>query len=611
LLNKNLLHYYQQELRYLQQQGEKFAKVHPKVAGHLGLTAGDQVDPLVERLLQGVAFLTARINQQMDGDYPEITRNVLNVLYPQALLPVPAMSMVQFVPHRRLTKSYTVAAHSELKNLTQLGAPYVFRTAYQTTVWPLQVSDVQLGQSSSLLPQYQQRDIRSCLQVTLQACGNQNIGKLSLSSLRFYINLDLPQALLLHEHLFNQLDHMLLEIDDGDRQKIIACPALKLVPVGFTDDQSCLAYPQHSSRADRLLTEYFVLPEKFCFFDLMGLDQMIEGLAQHSIRLHFFLRCPAGVLSEVINKKSLLLSCTPVVNLFSQSARPIRLDQQQYRYPLVADQQAAVMPADVYQVSQLSAQTAKAAQAIVCAPLFGAKAHNDQECCLCWTLEQQAVLDSHGQMGQGYDSFLVFNDHQLDWQVSQGAIIQATLLCTNRPLSQQLSCGDQAGTWQLTLPVDGVVDAVLGLRSITTAHYRDQQHSGLIDLIAQLSLNQWSLSDLHQAKPLMSQWLQWAAERSGQVADWISKGLLAVSAEQVCARHPRSLRYGFCQGLAVKLVIDEPVLPANSAYLLGAVLEQCLADIASINTFTQLTVINQQQQEIAKWPPRMGIKTPL
>ena len=62
------LHHYRANLRHLREDALRFAARHPDLAARLAMsgmgTAEDAVcpDPQVERLLEGVAFLSARVD---------------------------------------------------------------------------------------------------------------------------------------------------------------------------------------------------------------------------------------------------------------------------------------------------------------------------------------------------------------------------------------------------------------------------------------------------------------------------------------------------------------------------------------------------------------------
>src|SRR5947209_18164060 len=120
-----LLHYYNGELAYLRELGAEFAQRYPKVAARLLLESDKCEDPHVERLLEGVAFLTARIRRKIDDEFPEITDALLGVLYPHYQRPVPSMSIVQFVlkgEQADLAKGATVARGSRLNTPPVAGA---------------------------------------------------------------------------------------------------------------------------------------------------------------------------------------------------------------------------------------------------------------------------------------------------------------------------------------------------------------------------------------------------------------------------------------------------------------------------------------------------------
>src|ERR1043165_5752132 len=95
-MQDDLLNYYERELSYLRQMGQEFSQAYPKIASRLLLEAGKCEDPHVERLIQAVAFLAARIHRKIDDEFPEITDALLGILYPHYLAPLPSMSIVQF-----------------------------------------------------------------------------------------------------------------------------------------------------------------------------------------------------------------------------------------------------------------------------------------------------------------------------------------------------------------------------------------------------------------------------------------------------------------------------------------------------------------------------------
>ena len=150
-----LLTYYNSELAFLREQGAEFAEKYPRVAARLLMEADKCEDPHVERILEGVAFLTARIRRKIDDEFPEITDSLLSILDPHSQRPIPSMSIVQFVLNRegvKLTNGFTVERGSRLNSRPVAGVPCQFQTAYPVTLWPIEVEAARLDPDRVVFP---------------------------------------------------------------------------------------------------------------------------------------------------------------------------------------------------------------------------------------------------------------------------------------------------------------------------------------------------------------------------------------------------------------------------------------------------------------------------
>ncbi len=136
--------YYNRELAYLRRLAADFAEQHPKIAGRLRLSGEVADDPHVERLLQGVAFIAARIHRKLDDDFPELTQGLLEVLYPHYLAPIPSMAIVEMSAKPDLSSPIEIAAGTSLDSATAHGESCRFRTGYPVTLWPIVIEAVSL-----------------------------------------------------------------------------------------------------------------------------------------------------------------------------------------------------------------------------------------------------------------------------------------------------------------------------------------------------------------------------------------------------------------------------------------------------------------------------------
>ena len=94
-MSDQLVDHYKRELAYLHRMGAEFAKANPKIAGRLRISSDVVEDPHVSRLLDGVAFLNARIRRKLDDEFPELIDGLLGLLYPHYLRPTPSMAIVR------------------------------------------------------------------------------------------------------------------------------------------------------------------------------------------------------------------------------------------------------------------------------------------------------------------------------------------------------------------------------------------------------------------------------------------------------------------------------------------------------------------------------------
>ena len=97
-MDPRMLRYYGEELAYMREMGAEFAARFPKIAARLALDTTEVADPYVERLLEGVGFLAARVHLKLDAEFPRFTQALLEIVYPHYLAPTPSMVVAQCIP---------------------------------------------------------------------------------------------------------------------------------------------------------------------------------------------------------------------------------------------------------------------------------------------------------------------------------------------------------------------------------------------------------------------------------------------------------------------------------------------------------------------------------
>ena len=147
-MSDELLPYYDRELAILRTLAAEFAERHPKVAGRLSLGRDESQDPHVERLLQGVAYLSAQVQKRLDDDYPELTDGLLDLLYPHYLRPVPSMAIAELgiaPAQAALTAGYRLPRGTAVQTEEVEGENCHYRTCFDLQLWPLAVTEARLS----------------------------------------------------------------------------------------------------------------------------------------------------------------------------------------------------------------------------------------------------------------------------------------------------------------------------------------------------------------------------------------------------------------------------------------------------------------------------------
>ena len=344
-MRDELLFHYSQELTYLRYLGAEFANKYPKVAGRLLLEAGKCEDPHVERLLEGFAFLAARIYTKIDDEFPEVVESLLSILYPYYLRPIPSASVVQFhldPEQGKLSTGLPIPRGSLLYSAPVAGTPCKFQTCYDTTLWPLEVKSADWRSADRIQPPVPLSGAAAVIRLELHCLPDVRFSKLDLKTLRLFLQGDGTVVNGLIELLCNNCIQIVARDLAAPAKKTVVFAPGSLRQVGFKPHERLFPFPRRSFGGYRLLQEYFAFPEKFCFLDLSGFEKLAAADFGEKIEVLFFLsdfeRGDRRQSLELgVSKNTFRLGCAPVVNLFQQVAEPILMEQKRFEYRIVAD----------------------------------------------------------------------------------------------------------------------------------------------------------------------------------------------------------------------------------------------------------------------------------
>lgn len=577
--------YYYDELSYLRDLGEVFARENPSLAPFL---TRQSTDPDVERLLEAFAFLTGRLREKLDDDLPELSHSLLSLIWPHYLRPVPAMTVMQFEPRVAASGApFEVAPGAYLESRPLEGTRVRFRTCYPTQVLPMKVSGARL--ESSATGAVLDLEIRLSRQASFEALG--------LERLRLY--LDCERDRLLGRTLYLFLCRQLAEVEvTGSTAGALRLPAEAVTPVGFADAEAVIPQPPTGFSGYRLLQEYFLMPQKFMFLDLEGL-RPTAGFAGDRLHLSFrFGR--AFELRSRVDAQHFRLNCTPAVNLFPLEGEPIKMHHTRTEYRL---RPGRMRPADfeIHSVEEVSGRRQGQATPVVY-HAFDSYRHDDGSLAgkPSYRLRRRPNIT-----GRGSDLFISFVRPRGDSN-PVAETVSFNLTCTNAPLMDRVSAGvvDQAtesSPTQATFTNVGPATAPVEPPLTGDLTWR---------LIANLTNNYTSILDVRLLRRLISTfnfraYYDQQAERQTQL---MMSGLQAVESRRL----DWLVRGLPIHGHEIRLQVSEERFGGEAEmFLFASVLERYLGRYANVNSCYRLVALGSDGNVEYRWPVRIGARSAL
>jgi len=619
-MDRRILDYYEQELLFLREMGKDFAQQFPKVAGRLSLDQIPCPDPYVERLLEGTAFLTARINMKLDAQFPRFTQSLLETIYPQYLAPLPAMGVVEFIPDPReaanFAQGFPIPAGTLLDS--SIGRDDItacrFRTAHALKIFPLQIRDVTYTSREMAawgLPE--NKKMRAALRVRLGSIlPALALNRMAVDQLSFYISGDPSIQYPLFEQLFSSCIGIIAKPPQTPAPWLHNMDPAHLRPQGFAESEAMLPTGARSFSGYRLMREYFALPQRFCFFTVSHLAPAMGKASGDSIDLIFMLSARDARLENVLTASNLRLSCTPVINLFEKTCSRIHLEDRFHEFHVVPD---ITRPLD-YEVFDITRVTG-----------FGAAREDQQEFQPFYRAtdfdpgrnayyqmrrEPRVASEKERRTGgrsqyAGSEVYIALVDEKNVPYSTNLTQLGVETLCTNRDLPLFMSVGKGSTDMQMVgnLPASAirVVDG-----PFTTPQMSIAEKETAWRLISHLTLNYLSLVDASPeqgAEALRSILRLYASDHDANHKSQIA-GVRSVKAAPLHRRLIASGLTTFVRGIEITIEMDEVAFQGASAFLLGMILEKFLAVHAPINSFTETVIRTIQRGQLIRWPTQPG-----
>ena len=620
-MDPRLLRHYETELAHLRDMGNEFAREFPKIAARLNLGSIEVADPYVERLLEGFAFLTARIQLKLESEFPTFTQSLLQMVYPHYFAPTPSMAVVRFEPDAALRakpEGAVLPRGTELRSLlgTEDQTNCEFRTGHEVQLLPVALTEAEYIGSSAALAAFnlaEQRGVKAAIRLRLRTTGEAPFSKLALEKLVFFLGGPEASRARLYEQLLANV--VAIYVRPTARplpwQERLAPAALR--GLGFEADEALLPRAAQSFDGYRLLQEYYAMPERFLFVELDGLDRAAIRCNANEMDIVLLLDRSEPSLAAGFGPDHLLLFCTPAINLFARRGDRVNISESEVEHLVVPDRMRP-LDFEVYSVQGVEAYAADGSTPQPFLPFYAANdlSRNPEQRSYYIQRREPRLLSSRSRQRGPRSSYLghevyislVDPEHApFRHDLNQ---LGVDLLCTNRDLPLSMPVGKQHTDFTLAIsaPVSSVrcvVGPVAPRPSRGDGEYAWR-------FISHLGLNYLSLvdSDALRGAAALRELLSLYVPGPGSIAARQLEGLLSVQAHPIVRRIPGAGPVAAGRGLQITVEIDDAPFGGAGGVLLAAVLDRFFAKYVSINSFTETIMKSPERGEVMRWKMRTG-----
>lgn len=631
-MDEDFLNYYNEELKFIREMSGEFAREFPKVAGRLSLDAMGQdmcADPFVERLLEGFAFLTARVRQKQDAEFPRWTQSFFESVYPTYPSPLPSMGVVRFDPKLNeadLAGGLSIAKGTALRSKILPGekTPCVFKTGHAVTLFPLTIEagdyfDRTLDQLG--LPRALLEGVSAGVRLTFRSTAGSPearlpIAEFALDNLDLHLRGSGDIPVRIFEYLLSRSVRILVRPVGGGAGSEVRLPVSALQPLGMERGENLLPRDARVFEGYRLLREYFACPKRFLFLRLSGLREILADLPGDGFEVVFLLGQANTYVQKHLEGDNFALFCTPVINLFEKRLDRVNLSYSRNEYIVVPDK---TKPYDfeVFSLESVTGIGRTSQEETRFYPFYRATDRLGQvDAFFTVRREPRRLTGSEERLGrkssylgsQVWISLVDRNQAHLETHLRQLAI---TALCTNRHLPLGMARGEGSRT-DFEVEMD-LVEAICFLGSPTVPRAAQDEGALLWRMINHLHPNYHSIidEDVKTSGQALRDVLRLFAEASD--ADLLKQvdALESVETRPVTRRFYTEGPVSFVRGQEVRLVFDEQIFGDSGIYLLGQLVAEFLRRYVMINAFVETVLVSKQRGEIQRWAPKTGQKTTL
>ena len=597
IFDPGFLDIYRRKIKSLRRDMLEFANLNPDVAAHLGISAGDIRDPHVERLLEGFCYLTAELEEQVQDGKNRFSSVLSELLAPSLTKAIPSSVILKFnsanivdIPKGSVFTTY----YNDVD--------YKVTSAFPITATPIEVYNLSFVSGQSFAGQEDQNFVKLSLKKEAPMLKD-------IESLILYIDGEPKARSNMYRALAETPPEKILTkhepiipppeggfVMDHENQLEIEKAKKVVTPLGLNHGESLLPEIKGSEFHHNLICEYFFCLDKFFFFKLNNLNNFMSQEGDF-IELYFPVATNIKLSAFDVENLNIMTNCVPCVSLFKDTTKPISFSSTNFEHPLTPSNDTD----EIYSIEQVLLTSDTQPEPLLVEPYFGSNhwLNSDGD-----AYESDKVLFWYSRYND--NNKMVISLHGFDY--TQSSSINLSLYTE--------SLLTQPGI--VDIPVSSKFTAQ-GNIGITDSHSVNRPSSSIEAnkkenfswrVIAHALLNYTEVTNAATSESELKKWLReiiCVYTRKEKPTSFIELNMISnLTSIDSIAHVGRDAWRGFVKGKKIILELDNDYLNHDHTPIFIRILYRLFLSKASVNSFIEMEVVDQDGHSVTYFPPEVG-----
>ncbi len=646
-MNREFLEYYNRELKILYERSADFAAEFPGVAERLGGLTAETMDPGLAGLLEGSAFMAARVQLKLKSEFSEFTTALLDQILPNYLAPIPSAALVQASPsyddpnlldgiHFKkgsyidavyIEQERRVSCRYQLSSELSLWPLHLEKSEYYPAPAPLQALGLEIKpgttaglrlrlQRRTMSPDSKKKKSKKDEPAPLKEC--------SIDTLHIHLLGPANDTDAIYEQLFANCNRISFRYLDefGDAKFIIGNPDI-IEQIGFDPDEKLFDQDDRVFSGFEILREFFTFPNKFLGFRIKNLRKVLSKIDASEVDVLIEFNTSISRLASAVKPGMFSLYSAAASNFFEMNCSRIPIRTREHEHHVLPDR-SKPMDFEAHKLIDVFAHYPGSKEKVRVFPLYTLPTGNTPvDNALFYTVRRVPRRRTTEEKRFGVQSNytgteLFLSLHEPEALDDKDRVRELSVRCkaSNRHLTDQLPIGEAGADFYLANDTSIELACVAGPTPPreSLVHLEKKQHdsapSGTVlwKLINLLSLNHLGLLDRSSSDRAggVRELLSIFADLSDTVTERRIRGIESIKSRAIVRRIRQDNGFNAARGIEITVKIDEKAFEGSGIFLIGAALDRFFAEYTSMNSFTQTVIESTQRGIIKTWPPRSG-----